>query len=229
MMQFKHESPSMLKYEPLSVSYSGGNRFYEVEPGVLYPSMTSVLSILSRDSIAKWKKRVGEKKAEAISRKARNRGNEVHQICENFLNNESPYIKGELPDAIELFNTLKSPLIKYLNRVYHIEVPLYSMELGVAGRADLIGEWMGVPVILDFKTSARPKKEEWLSNYYMQGAGYAQMYKEMTGIEIEHILVLIAVASDIPKVQMFPAAVKDWIGPLKDTIKRYNDEEKMVS
>ena len=223
-MSFVHDPPSILNYEPLSVSYEGGSRFYEVEPGVLYPSMTSVLSILSRDSIAKWKKRVGEEKAESISRKARNRGNEVHGICENFLNNEDPYIKGEMPDSVELFNILKSPLMKNLNRVYHIEAPLYSMELGIAGRADLIGEWMGVPVILDFKTSARPKKEEWIGNYYMQGAGYAQMYKEMTGIEIEHMLVLIAVASDIPQVQMFPAAVKDWVGPLKDTIKRYNDE-----
>jgi genome maintenance exonuclease 1 len=228
-MFFKHEPPLVLRYQPLSVTYDGGTRYYEVEPGVLYPSMTSVLSILSKDSIVKWKKRVGEQKAEAISRKARNRGNEVHQICENFLKNERPYIKREMPGSIELFNVLKTPLSKYLNRVYHIEAPLYSMELGVAGRADLIGEWMGVPVILDFKTSARPKREEWISNYYMQSAGYAQMYEEMTGVKIEHMLVLIAVASDIPQVQMFPAAVKDWIGPLKDTIKRYRDEKKMVS
>ena len=50
------------------------------------------------------------------------------------------------------------------------------------------------------------------------------MYEEMTGIKIEHILILVAVAGDKPKLQMFPAAVKDWVGPLKDTIKRYNDE-----
>jgi len=211
-------------YEPLNVSYDNGTRYYEVEPGVLYPSMTSVLSILSRDSIAKWKKRVGEQKAEAISRKARNRGNEVHQICENFLSNQFPYVNGEMPDSIELFSVLKDPLMKYLNRIYHIEAALYSNELGIAGRADLIGEWTGVPVILDFKTSSKPKKKEWIDNYFMQGAGYAQMYKEMTGIEIEHMLVMIAVAGDIPKVQMFPAAVKDWVDPLKDTIKRYRDE-----
>ena len=87
-MMFEHIPPVELDYEPLKVSYQNGNRYYEVEPGVRYPSMTSVLSILSRDSIAKWKKRVGEQKADAISRKGRNRGNEVHQMCENFLNNE---------------------------------------------------------------------------------------------------------------------------------------------
>ena len=62
---FEHEPPAILNYEPLSVSYKNGTRYYEVEPGVTYPSMTSVWSILSRDSIAKWKARVGEQKAEA--------------------------------------------------------------------------------------------------------------------------------------------------------------------
>ena len=214
---FEHEPPAILNYEPLSVSY-------EVEPGVTYPSMTSVLSILSRDSIAKWKARVGEQKAEAISRKGRNRGNEVHQMCENFLNNETDYINGEMPDSIELFNVLKPSLMRSLNKIYNLEAALYSIELGVAGRADVIGEWMGTPVILDFKTSARPKKEEWIGNYFMQSAGYAVMYEEMTGIKIEHMLILIAVAGDIPSVQYYPAAVRDWVGPLKEVIKKYNEE-----
>jgi CRISPR/Cas system-associated exonuclease Cas4 (RecB family) len=152
------------------------------------------------------------------------RGNEVHQMCENFLNNETEYINGEMPDSIELFNVLKPALMKNLNKIYNLEAALYSMELGVAGRADLIGEWMGVPVILDFKTSAKPKKEEWISNYFMQGAGYAVMYEEMTGIKIEHMLILVAVAGDIPSIQYFPAAVKDWVGPLKEVIKKYNEE-----
>ena len=225
-MMFEHIPPVELDYEPLKVSYQNGNRYYEVEPGVRYPSMTSVLSILSRDSIAKWKKRVGEQKADAISRKGRNRGNEVHQMCENFLNNEKEYINGELPDSVELFNVLKSPLMKHLNRIYHLEAALYSKELGVAGRADLIGEWMGTPVILDFKTSAKPKKEQWIDNYFMQGAGYAKMYEEMTGVKIEHMLILVAVAGDIPSVQYFPAAVSDWVQPLQETIEKFHEEER---
>ena len=226
-MLFEHEPPVKLNYEPLSVSYKNGTRYYEVEPGVTYPSMTSVLSILSRDSIAKWKKRVGRKKADAISRKGRVRGNEVHQICEDYLNNKEDYINGQMPDSIELFDILKAPLASRLNKIYHLESALYSNELGVAGRADLIGEWMNVPVILDFKTSARPKKEEWINNYFMQGAGYSVMYEEMTGIKIEHMLILVAVAGSqnkFPHIQYFPAAVKDWIDPLKDTIRKYNDE-----
>jgi len=223
-MRFEHSPPIELNYEPLSVTYNNGSRYYEVESDVLLPSMTSVLSILSRDSIDKWKKKVGEQKAEAVSRKARFRGNEVHTICENFLNNEINYINGEMPDSIELFNVLKQPLMRSLNKIYHIEASLYSKELGVAGRADLIGEWENIPVILDFKTSGRPKKEEWISNYYMQSAGYAMMYEEMTGIKIEHMLILIAVAGNVPHIQAFPAPVKDWVEPLKETIKRYNDE-----
>jgi hypothetical protein len=50
------------------------------------------------------------------------------------------------------------------------------------------------------------------------------MYEEMTGIKIEHMLILVAVAGDIPSIQYFPAAVKDWVGPLKEVIKKYNEE-----
>ena len=78
MSEFVHEPPVELDYEPISVTYKNGTRYYEVKPGVSYPSMTSVLSILSRDSIAAWKKKVGEKKANAISKEARERGTEVH-------------------------------------------------------------------------------------------------------------------------------------------------------
>ena len=86
---------------------------------------------------------------------------------------------------------------------------------------------MGVPVILDFKTSRRPKKEEWVDSYFMQGAGYSKMYEEMTGIKIDHILIMVAVNGDygrFPSIQYFPAPVKDWIEPLEETIERYRNE-----
>ena len=223
-MPFVHEPPINLKYSPLSVSYNNGDRFYEVEPGVLCPSITSVLSVNSKDSIAKWRKRVGNEEADKVSLKARFRGNEVHDLCERFVNNEEQLITGQQPTSIEMFNVLKPSLEKYLTKVYHVEVPLYSVSLGIAGRVDLIGEWMGIPAIIDFKTSAKPKRENWISNYYMQCAGYSVMYEELTGIKIDHGLILISVAGNMPKMQAFPSPVKDWIQPLKDTIKRYRDE-----
>ena len=127
------------------------------------------------------------------------------------------------------FESSKQPLymlVFLLPLILLYEAALYSKELGVAGRADLIGEWMGTPVILDFKTSARPKKEKWIDNYFMQGAGYAKMYEEMTGVKIEHMLILVAVAGDIPSVQYFPAAVSDWVQPLQETIEKFHEEER---
>jgi len=223
---FEHKPPVEIKYSPLSVSYKNGDRFYEVEPGVLCPSITSVLSVNSRHSIAKWKARVGEEEANKVSARARFRGNEVHDLCERFVNNEEHLITGQMPSSIEMFNVIKPKLAKYLTKVYHVEVPLYSVELGVAGRVDLIGEWMDIPAIIDFKTSAKPKKKEWISNYFMQCAGYSVMYEEMTGIKVDHALVLIAVAGDVPKLQAFPAPIKEWVEPLKETIKRYHNEAK---
>ena len=221
---FKHDPPTRLRYSPLSVSYNNGARFYEVEPGVLCPSITSILSVNSKDSIAKWRKRVGTEEADNVSLKARFRGNEVHDLCERFVNNEEQLITNQQPTSIEMFNVLKPNLEKYLTKVYHVEVPLYSVELGIAGRVDLIGEWMGIPAIIDFKTSAKPKRENWIDNYFMQCAGYSIMYEEMTGIRIDHGLILISVAGNMPTMQAFPSPVKDWVQPWKDTIKRYNDE-----
>ena len=63
----------------------------------------------------------------------------------------------------------------------------------------------------------------------MQGAGYSVMYEEMTGIKIEHMLILVAVAGSqqkFPHSQYFPAAVSDWVQPLQETIERFHEEER---
>ena len=77
---FQHaENIDVPKLE-LKTKNVNGSRFYNVN-GMLYPSVTSVLSMLSRDSIKKWRNRVGHAKADAISRKASTRGTHVHTIC----------------------------------------------------------------------------------------------------------------------------------------------------
>ena len=76
----------------------------------------------------------------------------------------------------------------------------------MAGRVDCIAEWDGVPSVIDFKTSSKPKKEEWIEDYYMQCAGYAAMYYEMTDFPIKDVVVAVMVAGDSP--QIFKGKVK---------------------
>ena len=198
-----------------------GSRVYNVN-GVLYPSVTSVLSMLSRDSIKKWRNRVGHAKADAISRKASTRGTHVHTICEKYINNEGDYLDNCLPDRISMFKSIQPILDKHIDNVHGQELALYSDWLNVAGRVDCIAEWDGELAVIDFKTSNKIKKKEWITNYFMQCSAYARMYYEHTGIIIKKVVVVIAVDQDHP--QVFEEKVANWIVPFKELTLAYRKE-----
>ena len=220
---FSHTSPVETINNKLKTVYENGSRFYVTEEGNKYPSITSVLSSSpeKRKSLQEWRKRVGAEEANKISQRASRRGTSVHKICEDYLDNKEDYINGAMPDSVEMFNSLKPILDESLNNIHAQELALYSDHLGVAGRVDCIAEWDGVPVILDFKTSARPKKEEWVKDYFMQCAGYAAMYYEMTDFPIRDIVVAIMVDGEEP--QIFKEKVGKWLPPLKKMIDEFKE------
>ena len=190
-----------------------GRRYFTPE-GNTYPSITTVLSELSKDSIKAWRKRVGEEEANKISARASKRGTKVHQICEDYLNNNKDYLKGVLPNNVASFNDIKPIIDANINNVWFQEEFLYSDHFKCAGQVDCIGEWAGELSIIDFKTSRKPKKEEWIQNYFMQCAFYAAAFFERTGIPIKQSVVLITVDGDAP--QTFITKPHDY---LKDLIK----------
>jgi len=211
-------------------------RQYETPEGIQLPSITTVLSILSRDSIAKWRARVGEKEANRISYRASTRGTAVHEICEQYVNNDPDYDKymamnidtGEqtltkrTPDLIESFLKLKPILDERLGTVYAQEAPLYSTHLGVAGRVDCVAEFDGKPSIIDYKTSMKPKRLDWIKNYFMQESAYSIMWEERTGMPITQLVTIISVDNHEP--QVFIEHRDNWVRPLRDTIAQYNGE-----
>lgn len=199
-------------------------RKYRTPEGVDLPSITTVLSILSRDSIAAWRKRVGEEEANRISHKAASRGTKVHAIIEDYLNNKETYRDEYLPDIIASFNDIKHILDTNIGDIYALEAPLYSNHLGVAGRVDCVADYGAKPSIIDFKTSRKKKKAEWVENYFMQEAAYAIMWEERTGIPIVQLVTIIAVDNSEP--QVFIEHRDNWVRPLRDTIKRYKDEQE---
>lgn len=215
---FVHNAPVELPDGKLNTVYDDGKRFYVTPAGNKYPSITSVLSANpdKKKSLQKWRERVGEAEANKISQKAARRGTAVHKICEDYLNNEKEYINGAMPDSVEMFSSLKPILTQKVGNIYGQELALYSDRLGVAGRVDLIAEWDGVPSIIDFKTSARPKKIEWIDDYFMQCSGYAAMYYEMTDFPIKDVVVAIMVDGDSP--QIFKGKVGEWLPSLARAI-----------
>lgn len=218
MKTFTHKNFLLEEIETETVD---GKRFYKTPNGNL-PSITTVLSILSRDAIKAWRKRVGETEANKISTKASRRGTSVHKMCEEYLNNELN-LKEFLPNDRETFNSLKGILDEHLDNIYAQEVPLWSSYLGVAGRVDCIAEWDGKLSVIDFKTSRKLKKKKYISNYFQQCAAYAVMWEERTGIPINKIVVVIAVDGEEP--QVFEEKRDNYIYECVETIARYRREQ----
>ena len=201
-----------------------GGRYYVTPTGVKYPSITTVLSILSKKAIMEWRKRVGAEEANKISTKAARRGTNVHQMCEDYLNNKEYITNKTMPVDKEMFGTLKPILDERINNIHTQEATLYSDYLGVAGRVDCIAEFDGRLSVIDFKTSRKLKKKEWISNYFQQASAYCVMYEERTGIPIDQIVILIAVDEEEP--QVFVEKRDNHIHDCIETIAIYKEQQR---
>ena len=223
-MEFKHEKID-LGYDDLVADTKSTGRTYVTPDGSRYPSITTVLSILSEEAIAKWRARVGIEEANKIGQRASGRGTLVHSIIERYLLNEDT--KEFLPHIRQSLENVRPILDERLGTIYGLEVPLYSSHLGLAGRVDCVAEFDGVPSIVDFKTSKRVKKKEHISNYFAQMAGYAVMWEERTGIPITNTVVIMDVDDNEPLV--FKEHRDNHVQLLLDTKKEYDRRKLFFS
>jgi len=198
-------------------------RTYITPEGEKYPSITTVLGHLKKDSLIAWRKRVGEETANKISTQAATRGTAVHQLAEDYVNNKEDWSKGAMPSNLFSFNQLKTILDKNLDNVWAQEVPLYSDKFKIAGRVDCIAEWEGELCIIDYKTSRKPKKEEWIENYFMQAAFYAAAFYERTGVAIKKYAIVISVDDHEP--QVFTGRTHKWLPKLLDARIKYAEDK----
>jgi len=198
MKHFNHvNAPTLTE---LIAETTGSGRVYNTPEGNRYPSVTTILSELSKAGIAAWRKRVGAEEANRISTQASTRGTKIHQICEDYLNNKPDYLDGQMPANVFTFKQIQPILDQYIDNIQYLEAPLYSDFLKTAGRVDCIAEFDGKLSIIDFKTSRKPKKKEWISNYFMQASCYAVMYEERTEIPVSRTVVIVAVDGSEPQV-----------------------------
>jgi len=194
-------------FEVPEIKIIDGKRFYVTPDGNSYPSITTVLSLQDKPGIDKWREKVGEKEAKRISQDSMRIGTAVHQMAEFYLSNYIIKLKDEDKKIVDTFNRLRF-LLGNINNIVGNEIALYSDLLRVAGTADCIAEYNGVPSVIDFKTSRKPKKEEWIDDYYMQTFAYKLMFEEMTGIEIQQIVILVACIEQFD-VQVFKKPASD--------------------
>lgn len=210
--------------EDLNTEYINGKRHYILPNGKRLPSITTVLDHFKGPELQAWKDRVGEDKAQKIARKAATKGSALHSTLERYLNNDPTYLDGVMPNTKQAFVNIRE-CVNRINRIRHQECVLYSEHLGVAGRTDVIAEYDGVLAVIDFKTSRRQKKEEWILSYFEQATAYAIMYEETFGVSIERIVIVII--SDERYPQVFIKNKSDYESSLKEKIATYYKEHNL--
>jgi len=202
-MEFIHEDRFPV-YEIEAITTDEGRRYKIPDTDELYESVTTALGNQpgKKESLMEWRRRVGEEEANRISRKASSRGTKVHWMLENYLNGADEYelTHGQMPDAVQMFAQIKPILDIGIQKVYMQESPLWSHKYRLAGRVDLVAECTHKLSIVDFKTSAKPKKRDWITDYFKQGAAYSFMMEEMYGARVEQVVIMIAVENDIPQI-----------------------------
>ncbi len=171
-----------------------GKRLYSTPDGNFYPSITTVIgnNAKKQAGLARWRARVGKEKASAISTRSATRGTNFHSIVEDYLNkdlNIEEYKETPLP--VVMFEQTKKTLDRISN-IYLQEAALYSDNLEVAGRVDCIADFDGVLSIIDFKTSAEPKREAYLYDYFVQETAYACCLQELYGITVKQLVTIVA-------------------------------------
>lgn len=198
------------------VTLESGTRYYVTPEGTKYPSVTTVISKRKKEQLKEWRERVGEDVAKDISRAATIRGNTFHNNCEQYLKKEP------VTESIGAMFDRFTPLLDRVSDIICLEQHLYSNELQVAGQVDCVGKFDGIPSIIDFKTSSKFKRKDFIWDYFMQATAYSYMFEERTGIKISDITILIT--CETGEVQVFQDIRENWIEGFKELREEYKKE-----
>ena len=193
-----------------------GKRVYLTPGGKHYPSITSIIGSQPKPSLVEWRERVGVEEANRVIKEATTLGTAVHLLCERYLYNYElrSNVDGHVgidDEAMSIFNRIRF-LLGNINQIVGLEIPLYSDILKVAGTTDCVAEYNGVLSVIDFKTSKKEKKEEWIEDYFIQCSAYAAMFEEHTDIAVDDIVIMM-VAED-GSIQIYEKKTKDYLSKL---------------
>lgn len=202
----------------------GEIRQYRTPEGLLYPSVTTVLGAASdKSGLDNWRKAVGEEEANRVSARAARRGTEVHRLCEDLVLNRPIDLRREMPLNVHMYRQLERELRAHCDDIRGSELFLYSDALKVAGACDLIASWDGKPSIIDFKTSGKNKKKEWIEGYFLQCSLYSYMFWERTGILHSQIVVMISVEEE-NEAQVFVENATKYLNKAKQICESFHNK-----
>ena len=218
-MDFKHLN--LHNFPNLKAKTTAQGRRYFVE-GNAYPSVTTVIGEMKKKSILEWRRKVGEEEANSISKRATTRGNKCHKLAEDYLSNKPLDRYRDDVLSLGMFHQIR-PYIDKINNIHALEESLYSHTLKLAGRVDCIAEYDNELAIIDFKTSTKYKREEWIQDYFSQETAYAIMFQELTGLKVKQLVTIIAVETGTPQV-FVKKDILTYVPKLKEYIDYYKDQ-----
>tara|TARA_B110001454_G_scaffold72784_1_gene70535 strand:+ start:2897 stop:3583 length:687 start_codon:yes stop_codon:yes gene_type:complete len=189
---------SPYKYQQFKRTSVDGKRLYQNPWGDPVPSVTTILSDTQpaekRAGLAAWRKRVGKEEAQRITTTAANRGTVMHNILEHWaLGDYETYNPGNNivhRQAKAMAQVVVENIENDVEEIWGTEVNLVAKEL-YAGTTDLVGMYKGKPTIMDFKQTNKPKKREWIDDYFLQGAAYAIAHNEMYETTIDRVAIFM--------------------------------------
>jgi len=173
-----------------------GKRHYDVGIQEKLPSVTTILQATQSDEkkaiLAKWRQNVGENKAEFIKNDAAERGTIMHRILEGYLLGQG---HADLSDQGQLAGVMAKKVIEsgirgHLDEIWGSEITVYYPGL-YAGATDCVGVYDGSPAIIDFKQSNKPKRKEWIEDYFVQLAAYAMAHNYVYNTKIQSGIILM--------------------------------------
>jgi hypothetical protein len=174
-----------INFEQAKLIEKDNAHYYETPSGEIFPSITTILqktmSIEKKESLQNWKER--EVAAEYITSEAATIGTETHKLIENYINEVRQTDEIRLLSVAHFNNLI--PFLQKIDDVHGTELRLYSYAMKLAGTADCIAEYEGELSIIDLK-------EEWMIDHFIQGTAYAKMFKELTGIEVKQVVILVS-------------------------------------
>lgn len=215
-----------LPYQELTCVTTENGRHYVSPNGV---KLTSVTTMLGRTGdhtwLEQWRDKLGHEAADIETQRCADRGEAFHLACELYLKNR-PML--EVVQAAGQYMFMFKQVFPHLNKmtkIYAQEIPLYSEQLGLAGRVDLIGIYEGRPAIIDFKTSNTLKTKGMIEDYSIQLCLYSCMFQQMFGVKIDRLINIISNESAlVPTVIEFDR--KEIVSKMLDRVRLYHRMDK---
>jgi genome maintenance exonuclease 1 len=181
-----------VNFTPSELIEKDDGHYYQTPSGAIYPSITTILqktqTLEKQQSLQNWREH--EVASDYITQEAGIVGSETHKLIENYLNSEEIFEKFRLLSEAHFSNLL--PFVNKINDIHGIELRLYSDKMKLAGTSDCIAKYEGTLSIIDYKTKRSNQKEEWLTDHFIQATSYGIMFKELTGIKVEQIVILVS-------------------------------------